>query len=114
MTRREKQIAAMLDKGLTIAKIAHKTGLTAKYVKNVVTQIRKVSRGEEVPAVVERSAPAPKRCTYKNGCDCVLCAARRYKYRRSGGRIDEFYDHYSTHGNASHDGRVVRQSIGKA
>ena len=111
MNRREKQIAAMLANGLTSHKICLKTGLSLKYVRNLIVKLNQVSRGDLPDVeVVERNRKEPVRCTQQEGCKCVLCEARRWKLKVY--KINEFGG--GSRGPASHDGRVVRQQIGVA
>lgn len=111
MNRREKQISAMLANGLTSHKICLKTGLSLKYVRNLIVKLNQVSRGDLPDVeVVERNRKEPVRCTQQEHCKCVLCEARRWKLKNTKFR-SEFGD--AGRGPASHDGRVVRQQIGR-
>ncbi len=109
MTRREKQIAAMLANGLTEREIARKTGLADKTIKNAISKVKQASRCELPNKEVAEEFKRPTRCTQQEGCKCVLCEARWWKWKVK--RMNEFGS--TSRGPASHDGRVIRQQIGR-
>lgn len=100
----------MLAQGLVSQTIAKKTGLSVKYIRAIILKLHKITH-LRIPdkEVAERFKREHVKCTQQEGCKCVLCEARRWKWKVK--KINEFGS--TGRGPASHDGRVVRQQIGR-
>lgn len=111
MTPREKQIATLYSKGLDVEAIARKIGVSRTYVYARMDKLElcpprfKDDEEDSRKTIVVTDANT----SWCRGCGanvtkpCVLCRTRKAQKVKSGG----------SRGPASHDGRVVRQVIGR-